>query len=324
MRNVSRALTPSYLSIYAQMDQVLTPIRKYQLELARTFDFAKCVSFRMEEIARANQHWLDLASQATASTRMISDLALVHQSWIGRFKPMQDNIAQIQAAAKLSLGNTAFKLAVAENVFAGIDLDAIRRSIALPEPALLRFTDSISGVITAYEKLAGSIPTFPDLTHLPTFALPGASREIFTTGYALDAIVTPNKTIVDEESSEAQLVAEVKDETSECIELLRSVDPALVQLYVGAREALHGTNADRVRHVLSSLRELWNHLLRRLAPDENIYTWIPEDTTDLLHEGRPTRRARVLYVCRDLDCDSLSDFLVQDTRALVEAHRVLQ
>ena len=45
---------------------------------------------QINEIAKANQHWLDLASQATASTRMISDLALVHQSWIERFKPMQD------------------------------------------------------------------------------------------------------------------------------------------------------------------------------------------------------------------------------------------
>lgn len=39
---------------------------------------------------------------------------------------------------------------------------------------------------------------------------------------------------------------------------------------------------------------------------------------DLLHEGRPTRRARVLYVCRELNNDPLTDFLMHDTRALVK------
>lgn len=38
----------------------------------------------------------------------------------------------------------------------------------------------------------------------------------------------------------------------------------------------------------------------------------------LLHEGKPTRRARVLYVCRGLNNDALTDFLMHDTRALVK------
>lgn len=39
---------------------------------------------------------------------------------------------------------------------------------------------------------------------------------------------------------------------------------------------------------------------------------------DLLHDGKPTRRARVLYVCQDLNNDPLADFLMHDTRALVK------
>lgn len=39
---------------------------------------------------------------------------------------------------------------------------------------------------------------------------------------------------------------------------------------------------------------------------------------DLLHDGKPTRRARVLYVCRKLNNDPLTDFLMHDTRALVK------
>ena len=89
---------------------------------------------------------------------------------------------------------------------------------------------------------------------------------------------------------------------------------------MGARNALSSENVDRARHILSSLRELWNHLLRRLAPDNLVHEWISEveDKDGLLFEGRPTRRSRVLYVCRNLDHAPLSEFLVHDTRALVK------
>jgi len=63
---------------------------------------------------------------------------------------------------------------------------------------------------------------------------------------------------------------------------------------------------------------LWNHLLRLLAPDERVLSWLSTDDKDLLHEGRPTRRTRVLYICRGLNFEPLSDFVVQDTHALVK------
>ena len=124
----------------------------------------------------------------------------------------------------------------------------------------------------------------------------------------------------DDVEMEDQLTAEAELETSGCLALLRQVDRGLVRLYIGARDALHGNNADRARHILISLREMWSHLLRRLAPDDLVTVWIPEvpNQKDLLHKGKPTRRARVLYVCRELNNGPLSDFLVHDTGALVK------
>ena len=59
--------------------------------------------------------------------------------------------------------------------------------------------------------------------------------------------------------------------------------------------------------------------MRRLAPDELVFQWIPENKRhDFLHEGRPTRRARVLYICRKLNNDPLTEFLTHDTRALIK------
>lgn len=150
------------------------------------------------------------------------------------------------------------------------------------------------------------------------FALPGATRELFVTGHAVDVLGVSDEALEEKDSSQIQLVTEVEAETSVCISLLQNLDPALATPYVGAREALWGRNPDRVRHILSSLRELWNHLLRRIAPDEHVLAWVPNDKKELLHKGRPTRKARVLYVCRNLNHEPLAEFVDHDTRALVK------
>ncbi len=318
MERMNRALKPSYLSVYEQMERALEPIRRQHLEISRSIELSGLASSRLAEIVHANQRWQDLIDQATVSGRVFEDIKRTHQTWLEGIRPIQDSIEQLQAAAKLSLGNMAYRATVAEQLFAGIDFDAMRKAMALPEPAFLKFQDVISNVTSTYEKLAASIRVLPEVTYLPTFALPGATREVFITGYALDTIWIPGKPEDEEDASVVQLIAEVEQETSGCIGLLQAVDPALARPYIGAHDALRGRNADRARHILSSLREFWNHLLRHLAPDEHVLSWISTEDKDLLHDGRPTRRARVLYVCRSVNHDPLTDFVVQDTRALVK------
>jgi hypothetical protein len=318
LERLSRALKPSYLSVYEQIKRALEPIRRQHLEMTRYIESSRLASSGLGEIVQANQRWQDLIFQATASNRLFQDLNRVHQTWLDKVLPLQDRIAQLQVAAKLSLGEVAYRLTVSERLFAGIDFKALHRAVAIPEQAFLKLENVIGHVTLAYGNLADSIRTLPDITHLPAFALAGATREVFTTGYALDVISIKDEPERERDPSEVQLIAEVEQEATGCIALLQAVDPALARPYIGAHEALRGRNTDRARHILSSLRELWNHLLRRLAPDELVLPWVPKDDKELLHEGRLTRRARVLYVCRSLNHDPLTDFIVQDTRALVK------
>jgi len=116
---------------------------------------------------------------------------------------------------------------------------------------------------------------------------------------------------------------------------LEQVDPQLVVPYAGAQGAFIGKNADYVRHILTSLRELWNHLLRQLAPNDLVVPWIGTidkkgllddegnptrssactcprrgPTMDLLDEkGNPTRRGRMRYLYRELNDYQLNQFL---------------
>ena len=322
MESINRLTKPSYLSVIEQMERTLEPIRRQQLEITRALEMAGAAT-RIQEIVGANQHWQDLIKQATATSRIAESISAAHQSWLDTIKPIQhdfSHISQLQASAKLALCDTSLRLAATERLMAGIDFEAIRSRFQIEMPVISGLKSSIAHVAASYGNLAESLREISDITRLPAFVLPGATREIYTTSFALETLRPWDERDEDEAETEIQFVAEAELETSGCIALLQQVDPGLARPYIGTRDALYGNNADRARHILSSLRELWNHLLRRLAPDDLVAAWIPgvSNHKDLLHDGKPTRRARVLYVCRELNNDPLTDFLMHDTRALVK------
>ncbi len=322
MEAINKLAKPSYLSVIEQMERTLEPIRRQQLEISRALELSGAAA-RIQEIVSANQHWQDLIKQATATSRITESLSAAHQSWLDTIKPIQHDfskLSQLQASAKLALCDTSLRLAATERFMAGIDFEAIRGRFRIEMPVISGLESSIAHVAASYGGLAESLLEISDITRLPTFVLPGATREIYTTSFALETLRPWGDRDEDEAETEIQLVAEAELETSGCIALLQQVDPGLARPYIGARDALYGNNADRARHILSSLRELWNHLLRRLAPEDLVAAWIPgvSNQKDLLHDGKPTRRARVLYVCRELNNDPLTDFLIHDTRALVK------
>ena len=319
---INRLAKPSYLSVLEQMERTMEPIRRQQMEISRALEMSGAAA-RIQEIASANQHWQKVIKQATATSRITESLTAAHQSWLERIKPIQHDFShflQLQVSAKLALCDTSLLLTATERLMAGIDFEAIKSRFQIELPIISGLESSIAHVVTSYGSLSESLREISDITRLPAFVLPGATREIYTTGFALETLRPWDERDDEEAGMEIQLIAEAELETSGCIGLLQQVDPGLAQPYIGARDALNGNNADRARHILSSLRELWNHLLRRLAPDELVSAWIPGNANqqDLLNEGRPTRRARVLYVCRELNNDPLTEFLTYDTRALVK------
>ena len=322
MEAINRLAKPSYLSVIEQMERTLEPIRRQQLEISRALELSGAAA-RIQEIVSANQHWQDLIKQATATSRITESLSAAHQSWLDTIKPIQHDfsqLSQLQASAKLALCDTSLRLAATERFMAGIDFEAIRDRFQIEMPVIAGLESSIANVAASYGGLAESLREISDITRLPAFFNDTATTEIYTTSFALETLRPWDERDEDEAETEIQLVAEAELETSGCIALLQQVDPGLARPYIGARDALYGNNADRARHILSSLRELWNHLLRRLAPDDLVAAWIPgvSNQKDLLHDGKPTRRARVLYVCRELNNEPLTDFLMHDTRALVK------
>ena len=113
----------------------------------------------------------------------------------------------------------------------------------------------------------------------------------------------------DEEGVQPEYEVTVQETRSLELGLLE-LEPDLLNLLQGARVALKTPNPDRPRHVLVSLRELVTQVLHLLAPDDSIRSWTNDSS--LYHNGRPTRRARLLYIYREIYTGALSKFV--DTR----------
>ncbi|MBE3584532.1 MAG: hypothetical protein IMX01_10530 [Limnochordaceae bacterium] len=315
-RQVLKAAPPSG---YEQLIRALGPIREQHLKISRLFytvPVTPC-AFALSELARANQHWQDVIDKALGQSRALEDLRRVHRTWLETTKGMPDSAAWLQGAAATSLSDTIYRLTLSEKLLTRVDFEALK-TLALPSRSLSAVVDSVGSAASAYARLAESVRALKDVTHLPEFLLPGATREVFTTGYALNGISVVEAPEDESDSDLAELVAHVTRETSGWESLLRSVDPDLAAPYIGAHEALGTANPDKARHVLISLRELWQHLLRRLAPDHEVLAWMPADSNDLVHNGRPTWKARVRYICRAIAHGPLGDFAVEDTNSLVK------
>jgi hypothetical protein len=318
LERLSRTVTPSYVSITQQMDRALKPVYTQHLEMARAVERAGSTMSLVGKIVDANMKAQRLIDNVSVSTKLLQDMSGIHRTWSDKFSGLQRDAEGLQAATKLSMSNVAYQLTVTERVYFKIDFEAMARGFSVPSAAIMKLENAIDGLASQYAKLTASIQTPPDLMRLPSTAILGATRELYIAGHAMETICIPGKpsTVIDE--CDTLLAAETEQATSVCASLLKDVDPALVKPYLGARDAMQSKSVDRARHVLASLRELWSHLLRTLAPDKDVLGWMPSDHDEMLHEGKPTRRTRVLYICRMIDHPPLIEFTVQDTTALVK------
>jgi len=97
---------------------------------------------------------------------------------------------------------------------------------------------------------------------------------------------------------------------------LGGIDVGLKKMLQGAIQAMRSNNPDKVRHFSASLRELFTHVLHELSPDSEIKKW--STNKDHFANGKPTRRARLLYISRQINRDSFEKFVDADIKALLE------
>jgi hypothetical protein len=210
-------------------------------------------------------------------------------------------------------------------------LGVILQSSLLTEQAIARIavrSPSISQVLghaflkmgTAQRDIWRSLDaSIQRLTSIPRLAVEAASIDYYLAAHQIDVLPTDASVQPQDESLLAQLSARVTD----IPRLVNLMGTDLLPLYRGALEAVRSKNPDRTRHASISLRELFTQILHRLAPDPEVLQWIPESSL-LDEKGRPTRRARLLYICRHVAHGDFSAFVEADLDAALAFLNLVQ
>lgn len=299
-----------------------------QIELEK-YNEIESLSKQMTEVSNATAIISDSFEKQDFLSQDINDFVSTSRYWHKEIE-MYSNSHSEAEASQLALDchyNDVIEAAlIAQKRAELLNWDNIGTSIGIPSemisPAVHSFSDLLETYHELFRSLNGAEHKFASL---PPFASKFPPVEIITSSNFLRTISreeTPQKPVEDVgeiEEIESHINEEIEASPEE---LLDQAVPSLVPLWEGAKQSLTSDNPDRHRHTIVSLREIVTHLLHHLAPDEDIRSWTTDDS--LYHEGRPTRRARLLFICRDLNHGPFQVFLEKDVSAHIELIQILQ
>jgi len=292
-----------------------------QSSLSKLEEFSRSPAF---DIAREANLSISRLFSAWHIEEMLNEHSRIHSLWqakftLPQFKPPQIDFAQIELQSQFA---KISEISIfAERMLARLDLDKISDSLNIAQDfqatfrnTFLDLNESYSHLLKSFEAPRINILSFPPaVTCLPPI-------EFYSAVFLAKQIsYYPHPPLHEQEP----ICREIAEETADSMEeSLAKIDPHLIRLWSGAIKALDSKNPDKVRHYIISLRELFTQVLHRLAPDERVKQW--NSSPDYYHEGRPTRRARLLYICRDINYEPFSQFLEKDIDSLLACIALFQ
>jgi len=240
----------------------------------------------------------------------------LHDSWNQIIGPLTSVTENLKANVYTAYFDSSYKLSLARQMVLAINFEHFRDDQSLLSKlgnSLRIFNNELMPSINRFYESQESVQ---NTLQLPAFVLPETSQEAFLHAYCLRNMTFTEDSSVEED----QLIQVIEKENADCIGLLEYVNPELIIPFRGAHEAIHQQNTDRKRHILSSLRELWNRLLPTLAPNNEVLPWIPipNRNEEYIVKEKPTRKARIMYICRNINNGPLSEFVEVDVKAFIK------
>ena len=207
---------------------------------------------------------------------------------------------------------TEFSLFAEKSLYA-VTTENLGSRITLAAEPKNYLTSSFLGLSDSYSTLLKSFESNPlSYTNISPSISRIAPIEYFSTANLLEAISVEEDITPEEELLKNEIQYENEILLSS---YLPRIDAGLYKMWKGAIEAYNSNNSDKVRHFSTSIRELYTHLFHILAPDEAIKKWTIDQT--YYHEGRPTRKARLLFICRNINNDPFKTFVKKDVDATI-------
>jgi len=222
--------------------------------------------------------------------------------------------------------NTLNVLASAGNIGLGINAILAQSELATsikPELTLAgtTFHLGVAGVLEISSALKSTWDSirvdsaFLSATSIALLRAPAV--ELYTATQASAAFSLPEEDLPDPDDEMEGILNEAGDALES---RLAALHQDLVGVYRGGIEALENGGTDWQRHAMVSFRELSTHALHLMAPDDKI---LPNAKVGDLHNGRPTRRARLNFIFAEVAGPAIADFFDKDMKAAVELFELL-
>lgn len=239
---------------------------------------------------------------------------------IGSMDPMRISSPLVDQFNVSALGiESNFSKLSATSILAESALSAFKWSglgveIGIGQSAKLRLSDSFVAVSESYSDLFKSIQIVPQsIIDCNPSIIRRTPIEYYTGAELCRIISIPDKPAVEKELFSNQILIGNRMALERNLPRIHS---DLFNLWDGANQALTSPNPDRVRHFCSSFRELMTNVLHHLSPDDGVKKW--SSNPSFYRDGRPTREARLMYICRDINMGPFQKFVQKDVAATIE------
>lgn len=278
----------------------------------------------LQAVEIANQSIEKIAAKHNLLEDVIQQGSSVHDAWKEQVKSLQ-SIFDVHQLSDVILGPHLVKLSeismLAEVSLANISWENIGSALKLEtqtkyavQKRFLEFTASYADLFQSYESQSTNI------TNVPPEACDIPPIEFFNATELLNSITDPKEEL---EETGGQVGVKLRLETEDALSsLISKLNNDLLKLLDGARQALVSDNPEKGRHFAISLRELFTHILHDLAPDTKVRAWT--ENPKYFSNRKPTRKARLLYICRDINHGPFSDFIQKDIDAVLEFLNLFQ
>jgi hypothetical protein len=259
----------------------------------------------------------ELLKHVVLPPKIWEEQLLVIERVLGEFPrfdlALESHLAEISKLSVLS--QAAISRLPWENIGNALDLQAPLKNLL--QDSFFDLAQSYSKLFDFWEKQSSFILSLPPiLSRFPAI-------EFFNGVDVVNAITTRHYEDIEFQEEKRRAKEDLKEETEDRLEvLLVRLNVEFVVPLRGARHSLDSLDPDRVRHIAASLRELFTHVLQTLAPDNKVKAW--SGAPEHYDKGRPTRRARLLYICRALNQEPFSTFLEKDIDAGLEFLKLFQ
>lgn len=313
-----RSLVPDIQERYQSFTELA------EREVAR-FKGIEATSKHIAEIANSTSIISDILKDQNYLTQMAKEAIGSSKYWqteLDMYRSFSSETEACRLALQTHYSDVAELSLIAQEHMRSLSWDKLGCKFDIPSEFMSPVESSFSKMLKSYDQVFQSFQEAEyKMASFPPFVSKFPPVEIITGSDLL-------KTISEEEWEELpEEEREIEDRIGKDIEeslekLLVRLDPNIISLWEGAKQALKSDNADRSRHVIVSLREMITHILHQTAPDDDIRSWTTDQS--LYRDSRPTRQARLLFICRSVNHAPFQRFVNKDVSAHLELIRLLQ